>query len=211
MAKNFASIAFTNAVKAVQEKFGSRVSYARVERDTYINGLTENEIDFIEQRDSFYMASIGENNFPYIQHRGGPKGFVKVLDDKRIGFIDFKGNMQYISVGNIAVNNNVALIMVDYPSKTRLKILAKAEVIELKDNPELYNLLNLNDYHFKPERMMVFNIEAYDWNCPKHIVARYTVEDIAEVFAAQKDHITQLETEIKSLKAKLREASQSTI
>ncbi|MGG9971843.1 pyridoxamine 5'-phosphate oxidase family protein [Ferruginibacter sp. SUN002] len=211
MAKNFASIAFTDAVKAVQEKLGSRPSYARVERDTYVDGLTENEIDFIEQRDSFYIASIGENDFPYVQHRGGPKGFVKVLDDKRIGFIDFKGNMQYISVGNIATNKNVALIMVDYPSKTRLKILAKAEVIELKDNPELYDLLDLNDYNFRPERMMVFNIEAYDWNCPKHIVARYTVEDIAEVFLAQKDQIGKLETEIKNLKAKLREASQSTI
>ena len=127
MAKNFAAIAFTDAVKAMQEKLGSRSSYARMERDIYVDGLTENEIDFIAQRDSFYMASIGENNFPYIQHRGGPKGFLKVLDAKRIGFIDFRGNMQYISTGNIATNNNVALITVDYPARARLKILAKAE------------------------------------------------------------------------------------
>src|ERR1700704_233612 len=115
MAKNFASLAFTDSVKAMQERLGSRVSYARMEKNNYVDGLTENEIDFIAQRDSFYMASSGENNFPYIQHRGGPKGFVKVLDAKRIGFIDFRGNMQYISVGNIAGNNNIALIMVDYP------------------------------------------------------------------------------------------------
>ncbi|HEU5166617.1 MAG TPA: pyridoxamine 5'-phosphate oxidase family protein [Chitinophagaceae bacterium] len=203
MAKNFAAIAFTDAVKAMQEKLGSRASYARMERDTYVDGLTQNEIDFIAQRDSFYMASIGENNFPYIQHRGGPKGFLKVLDVKRIGFIDFRGNMQYISTGNIATNNNVALIMVDYPARARLKILAKAEIIELTDDPVLYELLDLDDYKFKPERMMVFNIEAYDWNCPQHITPRYTVEDIEEAFAGPQDHIAKLEAEVKELKLKL--------
>ena len=205
MAKNFAALAFTDAVKAMQEKLGSRASYARMERDTYVDGLTENEIDFIAQRDSFYMASIGENNFPYIQHRGGPKGFVKVLDAKRIGFIDFRGNMQYISVGNIATNNNVALIMVDYPARARLKILAKAEIVELKDNPALYDLLDLSDYKFKPERMMVLHVEAYDWNCPQHITPRYTVEDIEEAFAGQREHITKLQIEVKELKQKLKE------
>ena len=205
MAKNFASIAFTDTVKAMQEKLGSRSSYARMERDTYVDGLTENEIDFIAQRDSFYMASIGENNFPYIQHRGGPKGFLKVLNAKRIGFIDFRGNMQYISAGNIANNNNVALIMVDYPARARLKILAKAEIVELTDDPVLYDLLELDDYKFKPERMMVFNIEAYDWNCPQHITPRYTVEDIEEAFAGQRDHVEKLEAEIKELKLKLKD------
>ena len=205
MAKNFAAIAFTDAIKAMQEKNGSRSSYARIERDKYVDGLTENEINFIAQRDSFYMASTGENSFPYIQHRGGPKGFVKVLDAKRIGFIDFKGNMQYISVGNIATNNNVALIMVDYPSKIRLKILAEAEVVELKDNPALYELLDLAEYKFKPERMIVLNIEAYDWNCPQHITPRYTVEDITAAFSAQRDYIAMLEAEVKELKLKLKE------
>jgi predicted pyridoxine 5'-phosphate oxidase superfamily flavin-nucleotide-binding protein len=205
MAKNFAALAFTDAVKAMQAKLGSRASYVRMERDTYVDGLTENEIDFITQRDSFYLASIGENNFPYIQHRGGPKGFVKVLDEKRIGFIDFRGNMQYISVGNIATNNNVALIMVDYPARTRLKILAKAEIVELKDDPALYDLLDLDEYKFKPERMMVLYVEAYDWNCPQHITPRYTVEDIEEAFAGQQEHITELQAEVKELKQKLKE------
>jgi predicted pyridoxine 5'-phosphate oxidase superfamily flavin-nucleotide-binding protein len=205
MAKNFASLAFTNMVKAMQEKYGSRASYARMERDTFADGLTESEIDFISQRDSLYMASIGDNNFPYIQHRGGPKGFVKVLDEKRIGIIDFRGNMQYISVGNIATNNNVAMIMVDYPARTRLKILAKAEMVEIKDDPKLYELLDLDDYKFKPERMMVFHIEAYDWNCPQHITPRYTVEDIEEAFAGQREHIITLQAEIKELKQKLQE------
>lgn len=205
MAKNFAAIAFTDAVKAMQEKAGSRTGYARMERDTYLDGLTKSEIDFISQRDSFYMASIGENNFPYIQHRGGPKSFVKILDNKRIGFIDFRGNMQYISVGNMATNNNVALIMIDYPARARLKILARAEIVELKDDPKLLNLLNLDDYKFKPERMMVFHLEAYDWNCPQHITPRYTVEEIEEAFAGQREHIAKLQAEIKELKQKMKE------
>lgn len=185
MAKNFASIAFTDAVKALQEKNGSRSSYARMEQQNYVDGLTENEIDFISQRDSFYMASIGENGFPYIQHRGGPKGFVKVLDAKRIGFIDFKGNMQYISVGNIETNKNVSLIMVDYPARARLKIYARAEIVELQDNPELFDALDLKEYKFRPERIMLLHIEAYDWNCPQHITPRYTVEEIEAAFGTQ--------------------------
>lgn len=187
MAKNFAALAFTDAVKAMQERAGSRASYARMERAVYADGLTESEMAFIAVRDSFYMASIGENDFPYIQHRGGPKGFIKVLDEKRIGFIDFRGNMQYITVGNMATNNKVALIMVDYPARARLKILAKAEIVELKDDPALYDLLDLEGYTFKPERMMVFHVEAYDWNCPQHITPRYTAEEIEEAFAGQRN------------------------
>ncbi len=202
MAKNFGAIAYSTAVKEMQEKLGSRATYARVERDTYIDGLTENEVDFIAQRDSFYMASIGEKGFPYIQHRGGPKGFLKVLDAKRLGFIDFKGNMQYITVGNMATNNNVALILVDYPARARLKIFAKASIIELKDDPSLLELLNLTAYKFRPERMMLLDIEAYDWNCPQHITPRYTVEDIETAFAPQREYIAKLEAEIKELKAK---------
>jgi len=204
MARNFAAIAFTKEVKAMQEKSGSRKSYARMEQDTYVDGLTENEIDFISQRDSFYMASNGENGFPYIQHRGGPAGFLKVLDSKRLGFIDFKGNMQYISVGNIATNKNVALIMVDYPAKARLKIYATVEIVELKDDPTLYDLLDLNEYKFRPERMMVFTIEAYDWNCPQHITPRYTVAEIENAFAPQQQHIAALEAAIKRLKQQLK-------
>ena len=203
MAKNYPEIAFTTPVKELQEKLGSRTSYARMERDTYVDGLTENEIEFIARRDSFYLASYGENEFPYVQHRGGPKGFLKVLDSKRIGCIDFRGNMQYISVGNITTNNNVSLIMVDYPARARLKIFARATIIELKDAPALYQLLDLDEYKFRPERMMLFDIEAYDWNCPQHITPRYTLEDIEEAFAAQRGQIMKLEEEIKMLRAKI--------
>lgn len=205
MAKNFGAIAYSTVVKEMQEKLGSRAAYARVERETYLDGLTENEIDFIAQRDSFYMASIGESGYPYIQHRGGPKGFLKVLDSKRIGFIDFKGNMQYITVGNLATNNRVALIMVDYPARTRLKIFAKASIVALKDDPSLYNLLDLTEYKFRPERMMVLDIEAYDWNCSQHITPRYTAEEIEVAFAPQKAYVLKLEAEVNALKLKLKE------
>jgi len=201
MAKNYGEIAFAPAVKALQERLGSRRSYARMERDTYVDGLTENETGFIANMDSFYMATIGANGYPYIQYRGGPKGFLKVLDVKRLGFIDFRGNMQYISAGNIATNNKVSIIMVDYPARQRLKIFAQANIVELADNQDLYESLDLEGYDFRPERMMVFDIEAYDWNCPQHIIQRYTLEEIQEAFASQREEIARLKAEIEALKA----------
>lgn len=144
------------------------------------------------------MASFGAGDFPYIQHRGGPKGFLKVLDSKRIAFIDYTGNKQYISIGNLVTNKNVALIMVDYPNRARLKIYAKAEIVELKDNIELFKSLSPDDYKFQAERMMIFHIEAYDWNCPQHITPRYTVEDIERALAPQREYITKLESELKT-------------
>jgi len=204
MAKNFAEIAFTDAVKNLQEKHGSRRNYERMEKFSIVDGLTDNEKHFIENQDSFYLASIGVKEFPYIQHRGGPKSFLKVLDSKRLGFIDFTGNNQYVSVGNMVTNNNVSLIMIDYPSRTRLKVFAKSEVIELKNNLELFDQLNLEDYKFKPERMIIFHIEAYDWNCPQHITPRYTVDEINTAFLPQQEYITKLEEEIKKLKEKVK-------
>lgn len=203
MAKNFAEIAFTDAVKVLQEKYGSRKSYERMEKFSIIDGLGDNEIAFIKDRDSFYMASIGTNEFPYIQHRGGPKGFLKVLNTKRLGFIDFTGNKQYISVGNMGAHKTVSLIMIDYAARARLKIFAKAEIVELKDEPELYKLLDLDDYKFRPERMIILDIEAYDWNCPQHITPRYTVEEIEHSFTSQSSYINRLEEEIKALKSKV--------
>jgi uncharacterized protein len=198
MARNFAEIAFSDAAKVLQEEHGSRKGYERMEKFNIVDGLSENEMGFIANRDSFYLASIGEKNYPYIQHRGGPKGFVKVLDNK-----------QYISVGNFATNNNVALIMVDYLARARLKILAKAEIIELKNNPELVAKLDLVEYKFHPERMMLFHIEAFDWNCPQHITPRFTVEEIQTAFEPKFQHISKLEEEIENLKNKLKEAGLS--
>ena len=200
MAMNYASLAFTDAVRAMQEKLGSRKSYARLQERSYVDGLTENEIVFISGRDSFYMASIGENGYPYIQHRGGPPGFIKVLDTKRLGIIDYKGNAQYITVGNMNNNNNVSLIMVDYPTRTRLKLYAKARVVQLEDDPALYAQLNVEGYQSRPDRMILFEVEAYDWNCPQHITPRYSIEEINKAFASQSEYISQLEAELKKLK-----------
>jgi len=200
---NYPSIAFSEAAKKIQEKAGSRANYARMEKNRPSENLGDNEIEFISDRDSFYMATVGENGFPYIQFRGGPKGFLKVLDEKRIAFLDFRGNMQYISVGNLATNSKVALILLDYPAKARLKIFAEAEIVELKDNPELYKRLASQDYQARPERIMILHVKAFDWNCPQHITPRYTLEEIAEAFESQHQYIAALEEEIKILKSKI--------
>jgi uncharacterized protein len=203
MAKNFAEIAFSEASKKLQEEHGSRKGYERMEKYHVLDGLSENEIRFIEDRDSLYLASIGTNEFPYIQHRGGPKGFLKIIDRNTIGFIDFSGNKQYISVGNFATNNKVALIMMDYPARARLKLLAKAEVVDLKENTELLEKLDIGEYKYAPERMMLFHIEAFDWNCPQHISPRFTVDEIKVAMQPQLVRIDELEKENLSLKRKL--------
>lgn len=200
---NYPQLAFTAAIKKIQEEVGSRSTYDHVEKMAVVDGLTNNEINFIGDRDSFYMASFGENEYPYIQHRGGPAGFIKVIDNKTIGIVDFVGNRQYISTGNISKNNKVALILLSYPQRARLKIYANAKIVDLKENEELYNLLKPTDYKFKPERMMVFEIQAYDWNCPQHITPRYTTEEIEEALLPQKEYIKNLENKIKELESKL--------
>ena len=182
---NYAKLAFTDAVKKMQVQTGSRSAYERMEKYSSTEGLTLNETGLIEGRDSFYMASIGANDFPYIQHRGGPKGFLKVLDPHTLAFLDFSGNKQYISVGNIKTNNKVSLILVDYPRKARLKIFAEAEVLSLKENPEMMEKLKLDEYQYNPERVMVFHVKAFDWNCAQHITPRYTEKEIEQAFVPQ--------------------------
>ena len=163
---NYPKLAFTDTIKKLQTKFGSRSSYERMEQYVSFDGLTPREMQLIAERDSFYTASIGENAYPYIQHRGGPKGFLKVLDDKTLGFLDFSGNKQYITVGNVQQNNKVSLILVDYPTRTRLKVYAEVEVKSLDEDPALTERLSLPDYKHKPERIILYHIRAYDWNCP---------------------------------------------
>jgi predicted pyridoxine 5'-phosphate oxidase superfamily flavin-nucleotide-binding protein len=201
---NYPQLAFTDAIKELQEDYGSRQAYERAEKHQVVDGLTDNEIQFIGDRDSFYLASYGENGYPYIQHRGGPAGFVKVIDKHTIGFVDFTGNKQYISVGNIATQSHVALIMVSYPHRARLKIYADARIVQREQDKELFKLLDPADYKHRPERMILFDIKAYDWNCPQHITPRYTVDEITEAFAPQRDYIKQLEEEVKLLKEQLK-------
>lgn len=200
MARNYASLAFSDAAKALQERYGSRPAYARVEEKSRFHGLTESEAEFIADRDSFYLASMGENGFPYIQHRGGPKGFLVVIDPMTLGFVDFSGNRQYVSAGNILTHPKVSLFLMDYARQARLKLYATAELVELTDRPDLLARLDPVNYNHRPERMMLLHVEAFDWNCPQHITPRYTTDQINEALAPQRAYIAQLEAELRQLK-----------
>lgn len=197
MARNFASIAFTPAVQQLQQQFGSRSAYARMEKQVIQDGLTESEMAFIAERDSFYVASIGANGYPYIQHRGGPAGFVQAIDAKTVAFVDVRGNQQFISIGNISEQPNVSLILMDYPHRTRLKLYAEAEVIPLEQDPELVQRLMPIGFKAKPERVVLLHVEAYDWNCPQHITPRWTKTEVEAVVAPLRARIAELEALLK--------------
>lgn len=200
---NYSKLAFTDAIKEIQEKEGSRKAYEQMEQMILPDGLSYREMSFIKERDSFYVASYGENGFPYIQHRGGPKGFLKFIDTKTLGFLDFRGNKQYITTGNVKTHNKVSLILMDYLNRARLKIYAEAEVVSLAERPDLQEALQLEGYKYKAERIFLFHVAAFDWNCPQHITPRYTVEDISKLAKEREDYIEHLKGEIKSLKQKL--------
>ncbi len=202
MAKNYAEIAFTPTVKLEQEKHGSRRQYERMERLDRGTELSFAEVDFIGSRDSFYIASTGENGYPYVQFRGGPPGFLKVLDSKTLGYADFQGNLQYVSVGNFKTNEKAALILMDYRNRRRLKIYARAEIRDAGEEPELITKLTLNGYDAKVERAILLHVDAFDWNCPQHITPRYTTAEIDELLIPYRTEIERLEKENKELRAK---------
>ncbi|RKZ82460.1 MAG: pyridoxamine 5'-phosphate oxidase family protein [Gammaproteobacteria bacterium] len=181
MNQNFTKFAFTKSVKEVQDHYGTRNSYARMEASGDRFTLTYNEISFIQSRDSFYMGTIGDNGWPYVQFRGGPKGFLKVIDDSTIAYVDFRGNGQYISTGNINDNNKTSLFLMDYPSQRRLKIWAESTIIQANENEELLKKLQVEGYKARIERIVIFKIQAYDWNCPQHITPRYTADEITQM------------------------------
>ena len=197
MGHQFSKIAFTPTIRALQEADGSRASYAKNELgEPHHDRLGEREAAFIGMRDSFYMATVTETDWPYIQHRGGPAGFLRVLDEKAIAFADFRGNRQFVSVGNLAKNDRVALFLMDYAHQARLKILGHARVIELKDDPVLAAKLALPGYRAKPERAFLITVDAFDWNCPQHIVKRFTLADVEDAVGAMKARIAELEAEL---------------
>ncbi|MEO8129223.1 MAG: pyridoxamine 5'-phosphate oxidase family protein [Bryobacteraceae bacterium] len=201
MAHNFGSLVFTPVVKALQEKYGSRRQYARMEAGSPSKDrLGPNESDFIAERDSFYLATVGATGWPYIQHRGGPKGFLKVIDDHTIAFADFRGNKQFISTGNLATDNRVALIMVDYPRQARLKILGRTEVFEGENAREWMDRLRDPAYKAVTERAYLIRVEAFDWNCPQHITPRFTAEEIQEALAPFEARLQELELENQKLR-----------
>ena len=204
MTDNFTELAFTDSVKAEQEKYGTRTAYARMEQGgKFRDQLTWQEQAYIKSRDSFYLASVGENGWPYMQFRGGPKGFLKVTDDNTLAFADFRGNGQYISTGNFKDNRRTMLFLMDYAKKQRLKIWADVEVLNPADHPELAAQLTPPDYKATVERIFVFKVQAFDWNCPQHITPRYTQEEIEDSQQALTARIAELETENKKLQSQL--------
>jgi predicted pyridoxine 5'-phosphate oxidase superfamily flavin-nucleotide-binding protein len=203
MTYGFLDIASTPSVRAAQEANGSRELWQRFDDDRASDRFTENEIAFIEARDSFYLASVSESGWPYVQHRGGPTGFLKVLDETTLGFADFRGNRQYISLGNISADDRVALILMDYPNRARLKILAHMEARELDAASDLASRLALPRYRGKPERAFLLHLETFDWNCPQHITPRFTAAEIETAVSPLRTRIAALEAENRALRAQI--------
>ena len=200
MARTISDIAFTPAVKAVQERLGSRAGYARMaEKGGWRDRVTEDLAAFLKLRDSFYLATATAEGQPYIQHRGGPPGFLKVLDDKTLAFADFSGNRQYITAGNLGENDRAYIFLMDYPNRRRIKIWGRARLVE--NDPALLERLLEPGYAGKPERAIVFTIEAWDVNCPQHITPRYSDDEILALIAPLKHRIAELEAELAGSKS----------
>lgn len=199
-ARKFPSdVAFTPAVKAVQERLGSRAAYARMERGGgWETEITEDLADFIGQQVSFYIATSNAENQPYIQHRGGPKGFLRVLDPTTLAFADFRGNRQYISMGNLAENPKVHLFLMDYANRSRVKIWGTCTVVE--DDPALLAELTLADYDARVERAFVIRVSAWDANCPQHIPQRLEAADAQEALSLRDRRIAELEAQLAALR-----------
>ncbi len=193
--KYTSDIAFTPAVKALQEKYRSRSGYARMEQSGgWQSQITPQLEHFLSSMDSFYFGTANDEGQPYIQHRGGPKGFLKVLDHKRLAFADFSGNRQYISTGNLNENNKAFIFLMDYPNQSRIKIWGTSEVIF--DDKELLESLSDPSYGARLERAIIFTVEAWDVNCPQHIQQRFTVEDIDKLTAPLHKKIKELEEQL---------------
>ncbi len=192
-------VAFTSTVKDVQSRLGSRNGYANMERGRgWADTITDDLRDFIAQRDSFYLGTASADGQPYIQHRGGPPGFLKVLDDQTLAFADFSGNRQYISLGNLSENNQAFIFLIDYANQRRVKIWGTAEVVE--DDPRLLERLADPEYAGHPQRAFVFHVEAWDVNCPQHITQRFTREEISAEVEQLQSRIDALEAENQGLR-----------
>ena len=194
MPDEISDIAFTATVKAIQSRKGSRRGYAKMAAKGGWRERVDGELRaFIEARDSIYLATVNADGQPYIQHRGGPAGFLKVIDEKTLAFADFTGNRQYISQGNLEDNDKATLFLMDYANRRRIKIWGRARVVE--DDPELLARLADPAYESKPEQVVVFTIEAWDVNCPQHITRRFTKAEVVQAVTGLRQRIRELEAE----------------
>ncbi len=203
MGYGFLDIAATPGVRAAQEANGAAEYWANFKGDRAFDRFTEAEKAFIVERDSFYMATVSESGWPYVQHRGGPTGFVRILDDRTLAIADFRGNRQYISTGNLGSDDRAALILMDYPNRRRLKIYAHVEAKDLAADPEFAARLTTPGYRAKVERALVVHLAAFDWNCPQHITPRFTEAELAEALAPVRSRLEALESENRALRARL--------
>ena len=196
MAGKFLELAFTPAVRAAQEHYFGRAQPIppQPERDP----LTDDETQFIQSRDSFYMATVTETGWPYMQHRGGQPGFLRVVSPTQLAFADYKGNRQMLSTGNIAANNRVCLFLMDYPQRTRLKILGHARIEDARQHPELVTQLAEPETRGIVERVFLIEVISFDWNCPKYITPRYTEAEVRAAVAPLKQRIAELEAKLAS-------------
>jgi predicted pyridoxine 5'-phosphate oxidase superfamily flavin-nucleotide-binding protein len=191
MADKFMQLVLTPAVQRAQDQYFGRHQVVRDAPET--NPLTPDEAEFIASRDSFYMATVSETGWPYIQHRGGPPGFVKVLGPNLLGFADFRGNRQLISTGNLAATDRVALFMMDYPGRTRLKLLGHARVLDAREHADLVDQLAPGPLRATIERLFLIQIVSFDWNCSQHITPRFTSTEVEAQIAPLKARIAELE------------------
>ena len=194
-------IAFTPAVKSIQARLGSRDSYHRMEEGRgWSSTITPDLAQFIGQRDSFYLATASADGQPYIQHRGGPAGFLRVLDESTLAFADYSGNRQYISAGNLSENDQVSLFLMDYPNRRRIKIWGRARVVE--NDEALLKEVADEAYAASPERVIVIKVDAWDVNCPQHITPRFSEAELEPRVQGLHDRIAELEAEVESLQQK---------
>jgi predicted pyridoxine 5'-phosphate oxidase superfamily flavin-nucleotide-binding protein len=203
MSYGFLEIAATPSVRAAQAAMGSDHVWLDFKGDRQFDKFTSEEAAFIARRDSFYMATISETGWPYVQHRGGPPGFLKVVDEKTLAFADYRGNRQYISVGNLRADDRAALILMDYAHRTRLKIFAHVETAPLEANPGFATLVAMPGYKAKPERILLLRLVAFDWNCPQHITPRFTEAEIGDSVRPLRDRLAAVEAENAELRAEL--------
>lgn len=203
MPYGFLDIATTPSVRAAQAKMGSAHVWEDFKGDRTFDRFTPKEAAFIEQRDSFYMATVSETGWPYVQHRGGPPGFLKVAGEKTLAFADYRGNRQYISVGNLGADDRAALILTDYARRTRLKVFAHVETVELDADRDLAAFVAMPQYKAKPERIVFLHLVAFDWNCPQHITPRFTKAEIAAAVQPLRGRLAALEAQNAELRARL--------
>jgi predicted pyridoxine 5'-phosphate oxidase superfamily flavin-nucleotide-binding protein len=203
MSYGFLDIAMTPSVRAAQAEMGADRQWAHFEGDREFDRFTANEAAFIAARDSFYMGSVSEDGWPYVQHRGGPAGFLKMIDDRTLAFADYRGNRQYISTGNLAANDRASLFLMDYPRRMRLKIYAHVDKLSLDEDPVLTDLVMDKAYKARPERIFRFRLKAFDWNCPQHITPRFTEREIEQAMRPLHERMAELETENEALRLRL--------